>query len=903
MSRFSFLVSCFLLLASSLFAQQGWLKGVAKDAITGETLIGANIIYAEGKGLVTDFDGKYAVQLADGDYTVKVTYVGYLEQEKKISIKGNTVLLDFELSTVQLQEVQVVADIAKSRETPVAFSNISPVKIQEQLGAQDLPMILNTTPGVYATQQGGGDGDARISIRGFSQRNVAVMLDGVPQNDMENGQVYWSNWFGLDNITRNMQVQRGLGASKLAIPAVGGTINIITKGIDAKKGIIIKQEVGSANSLRTILSLTTGRLKGGWGVTAAGSFKSSTGWVDKNYTNAWFYYLKVEKQLGKHLISLSGFGAPQSHGQRAFRNTISKYDKDYAASLGVDTTGTVSYGIRYNQHWGNLIRYRDGDSLSAKSEVVNERVNYFHKPVIMLKDFWTVSDKFYVSTIAYASYGNGGGTGYQGTALLIDSNGQYNFQSAYNANAYGSNNVFNGERRSTTILGSSINNHQWYGGLLTMNYKLRKFDISGGVDMRYYRGNHYRTVYDLLGGDLYLDSYDATKAPNNVKREGDFISYHYDGTVKWGGLFALAEYHAGNWTAFINVSGAYSGYQRIDYFNKKDLVLSDTTISEALDFNDTIVYKGASYTVDSKEAKANTTAQKWIPGYTVKAGANYNLSEKQNIYINLGYLSRAPRFNNVFDQNNHPYLEIKNEIVKAVEFGYNLHSSRLAVNLNAYYTLWNNRPLDSPVTFVDSAGDTYSANVNGMNARHMGIEIDAAWNILQNLTAEGMASIGNWVWTSSDTAIILDNNSQIIGNVPFDAKGVRVGDAAQLSFAGSVRYEPIKNLYFKPQFTYFGQNYSNFNPTDLSVDKGTAGKQSWQIPSYGLLDMHAGYGFKWQKIRFDLRISVLNVFNKLYVSDALNNQFSTINNSFNSTAAGVYVGMGTRYNTSLTISF
>ena len=75
-----------------------------------------------------------------------------------------------------------------------------------------MPTLLNSTPGVYTTQQGGGDGDVRINIRGFSQRNVvAVMIDGIPMNDMENGWVYWSNWFGLDAITASMQVQRGLG--------------------------------------------------------------------------------------------------------------------------------------------------------------------------------------------------------------------------------------------------------------------------------------------------------------------------------------------------------------------------------------------------------------------------------------------------------------------------------------------------------------------------------------------------------------------------------------------------------------------------------------------------------------------------------------------------------------------
>ena len=53
------------------------------------------------------------------------------------------------------------------------------------------------------------------------QRNVAVMIDGIPVNDMENGWVYWSNWFGLDAVTSNIQVQRGLGASKLPSNQLG----------------------------------------------------------------------------------------------------------------------------------------------------------------------------------------------------------------------------------------------------------------------------------------------------------------------------------------------------------------------------------------------------------------------------------------------------------------------------------------------------------------------------------------------------------------------------------------------------------------------------------------------------------------------------------------------------------
>ena len=165
------------------------LKGYVYDDISSETLIGANIIASNGSGTVSDLEGYFELVLPKGEVVVRVSYVGYKEEKKTLKLNQNTTI-NFYLSTQILDEVQVVSDIARSRETPVAFSNISPKKIEEELAGQDIPMILNSTPGVYATQSGGGDGDARISIRGFNQRNVAVMIDGIPMNDMENGNLY-----------------------------------------------------------------------------------------------------------------------------------------------------------------------------------------------------------------------------------------------------------------------------------------------------------------------------------------------------------------------------------------------------------------------------------------------------------------------------------------------------------------------------------------------------------------------------------------------------------------------------------------------------------------------------------------------------------------------------------------
>ena len=128
-----------------------------------------------------------------------------------------------------------VADIAKDRKTPVAVSTIKEAQIVEKLGNQEFPEILKSTPSIYTTKGGGGFGDGRMNVRGFDTNNSAVMINGVPVNGMEDGAVYWSNWSGLSDVTSAMQIQRGLGSSKLAIASVGGTVNIITRAADKKK--------------------------------------------------------------------------------------------------------------------------------------------------------------------------------------------------------------------------------------------------------------------------------------------------------------------------------------------------------------------------------------------------------------------------------------------------------------------------------------------------------------------------------------------------------------------------------------------------------------------------------------------------------------------------------------------
>lgn len=922
----------FSLFSISIFSQT--LQGLITDAETGEELIGVNII-SSAEGTVSEYDGTYILNLSQGEYDIVFSYVGYETQTQKVNITSGENRLNIKMKGGRiLKEVQVVADMAIERKTPIAFSNIPTLKLQEELAAQDIPMILNSTPGAYATSAGGGDGDARITIRGFNQRNVAVMLDGIPVNDMENGWVYWSNWFGLDLVTQTMQVQRGLGASKLAIPSVGGTINILTKGIDAKPGLRFRQEVGNDGYLRSTFGLTSGRING-WGVSLAGSYKQGDGWVDGAFTKGFFYYLRVDRQMGKHLISFSGFGAPQEHGQRPFTKAIATYSAEKARELDIPEANIEALdflkdrGLRFNE----FEAVYDGGYL-------NTRQNYYHKPQFSLRHSVQANDKLFISNVAYLSIGDGGGVrlfGYDPLVSEGENYGRIDLDKVYAVNS--APNFAKPDTRSEGILRSSVNNHFWYGLLSTLKYDISSnLTFSGGVDLRYYEGKHHREVRDLLGGTYYRDLENTNKRidPNTQLLVGDKFGYDNLGKVRWGGLFGLLEYEKDKWSVFSNLSFSYVSYSLEDYMKAKVITLDGETLEVAYNVADDgddpdgpLIHNGTIYTVDnpspstvqfandngltldSESAQNQTIDWTGYPGFTFKSGAAYNFREDMGVFINAGYLSKAQRYINVIRDNRNsedarPKLfgEVENEKVWAVELGYNYKSSFFSANVNTYYTYWDNKPLDSPVFDVDpdDPEEQIPVNVNGIAARHMGIELDFAIKPTRQVTIEGLASWGDWIW-ASNASWVSDITSE---SRNFYSDGVHVGDAAQLQFGGLIRFEPIRGFYIKQKVTFFGKNFSNFSPESLE-SIANAGRESWQLPNYLVASFHTGYNFKIQKTRMSIRFNILNLFDNEFISDANNNdRFGNVPNQvngFNAQSASVHFGQGRRWSTGLTISF
>ena len=194
MKRNKTLLFALICLSISALAQKN-VVGTVLDTESRFPLIGVSII-EEGtqNGCSTDVDGNFSIKLSDGNKHLIISYVGYEKKVVQTGNKSNLGTISLAPKELKLNDVTVTAQLAIPRMTPVAASTVYASEIDERLGNNEFIEVLKTTPGVHVNRVGGGWADSEIFMRGFDNSNVAVMINGIPVNDMENGSLYWSNW-------------------------------------------------------------------------------------------------------------------------------------------------------------------------------------------------------------------------------------------------------------------------------------------------------------------------------------------------------------------------------------------------------------------------------------------------------------------------------------------------------------------------------------------------------------------------------------------------------------------------------------------------------------------------------------------------------------------------------------
>lgn len=858
-----------------------------------EPVIGATVtVLGTSIATATDIDGKFNLKVPEKAREIKISSVGF--KPVTLAVAKNLGVIKLETASVMLNDVVVTQSIGKTRETPVAMSTINAEQIEFKLGNQELLEVLKTTPGVYTRNEGGGFGDAKTRMRGFDSPNVAMLINGIPVNDMEWGGVYMSNWANLSDVASSIQTQRGLGATMISTPSIGGTINIVTRTIDVERGGSVWYGMGNDGLNNIGLKFSTGLMKNGWAITLLGSRKWADGYVQGTAYESYSYFLNITKRINeKHQIGLTAFGAPQWHDQRNYKNglTIEGWQsvKDYM-------DGKSPY--RYNPTFG----YR------ANGEKYNSSHNEYHKPQIALNHIWQINPSSSLSTSVYASITSGGGrSGYGRTVTNPDGSTK-----SYSSSWYGaSNGVLNNEFRtpegwvdygaiermnaaSTTgsnmAMTMSNNSHQTYG--LISSYKKAidfkngdKLNIIAGLDLRYYMAKHNNKITDLFGGEYYMDDYNRSKVYPSMRKTynssntawvyehlhvGDKVGRNYNGYTAQEGVFAQGE------------------YTMLD--GKLNLVLAGS-------FNNNTYWRRELFYADD----ARSATKNFVAG-SVKGGANYNIDRHNNVFVNAGYISRAPYFSGgVFlssQRSNLTNPDSKNEKVASVEVGYGFHSSKLAIEFNAYYTKWMDKTMAKGQNIPDPkyGSNAYVFNMQGVGARHMGVELTAKYKPAKWVDLDLMFSMGDWEWDSNATGYFYNQNGDPIsstdGNTQYkapdgtwkdvtimgpghlfatlDQKGVKVSGMPQTTMSLGVTFRPFKGFRIGADWSAYFRNYSDI---DLDVDdlKNNGVLHSgnpWRIPWGNQLDANASYRFNIGGVRATFYANVNNLFNYNYVRQA-----------------------------------
>jgi len=926
------LVLLITILQLSLFA--GTVTGKITEIESGKPLEGANVTLDGTQfGAATDAKGIYQISnIPNGTYIITVSVIGFEKESRRITVTG-VKKMNFELiiKTLNLSELEVMASRA-DRSTPVAFSNLNKRDIEFRLGSQDIPLILNTTPSVYSTTNGGGAGDARVNVRGFNQRNIAIMINGVPVNDMENGWVYWSNWDGVADATSSIQMQRGLSAVNLATPSIGGTMNIITDPAGHKRGYKVKLETGAGNFKKSTFSYHSGLINDKLAFGATVVRKTGEGLIDKTWTDAWAYYLGVSLAVNKkHRLELYALGAPQRHGQNRYKQNIASYDSTFAKSLKDYDPAAIaefpqsSSGRFYNENWntvsptytGKQYYYMYGARTIKRHDAnyLNEKENYFHKPQVNLNWFWTLNQHTRLSSLFYYSGGSGGGSGTFGDIVWdYDSEpsriANWDATIAVNIDTLNRKDHPKPANEAVGYLRNSINRQWTLGAISKLNYNFSKaLKFQFGIDWRTAEIEHAREVRDLLGGTYAingryensadLDSrysqlyneFDETYEDAKVTR-GDYILYHNTNTVDWIGTFGQFEYNSLFYSFYgmFGISGIVYSYT--DHFRK--------------------ALNHAGY--DSTASGELLIKSNWITSTQFKGGALVHLSDEIDIFSNLGVVEKVPIFDSVIDDFDLTLsTSPKNEKFISTEIGlnYTALSGLVTAKFNLYNTDWKNRSLTRLIyTGTGSTGGTDIIFLTGLGQNHKGIEAEIAYKPIDMIRFDAALSFGLWEFKGDAEGTYKNYDDGSTTDYTYAVDGLKVGDMPQTIIALGALFYPFEGLTVQGVLNWYDRHYADWDPASRIVIPGVDPDrtQSWQAPGFAKIDVHGYYKvpLKIAGTKIKLFFHIFNLLDEINIQDAVDNsRYNAYTaNGLNHKAddAEVYLGLPRTFNAGITIS-
>ncbi len=858
-----------LFFAATMLFGQGRITGILKDKVSDDALPGA-FVSLKGTSFTTNTDknGAFVLQgVPQGKYVLAVSYEGYLSYNKDVALSSDVL----ELGVIFLEKDK--NDV--SQDVIVELSENDILNNDEGLQT-NVSGVLHGSKDVFLNTAGYTFGPMRFRVRGYDNKYSGLYMNGIQTNDMESGRAVWAYWGGLNDAVRNKETYKGIAESDFAFGGIGGITGIDTRASKIRVGTKLTYSFTNRSyKHRAMFIHSTGMMKNGWALAVSGSRRfAAEGYTEGTFYDAYAYFVSGEKKINdKHSLGLVFFGAPSKRGGRS-ATTQEVYD----------LTST-----RYNPNWG----WQDGEKRNA-------RVTDGHTPMAIFTHYWNIDKSSNLKTsLAYArgKYNKSSLNWYNAAdprpdyyrylpsymtdpaAALLRTNEfkkglrQLDWDAMYQTNYTNIDTVFNADgvsgntligKRSEYIIENRRNeNNQWW--LNTVYNKIfgEHLSLSAGLQYRNYKGRHYNTLEDLLGGDFVVDidkyaerdlagegvADNDIRHPNRIVNEiGQVLGNDYYAHVNYSQLWANAGYSIGKFDAYLGLEASSSIFWRNG--NMQNGKFPDNSLGDSEKFS--------------------------FFNYGAKLGTTYKITGKHFLHIDAFYGTKAPYFRNAFVSprtRNQAVEGLESEQIMSVQGGYILQSSNLKATVDLYYTQFKNQA-EVRSFYFDGYKNFVNFVMTGIDKTHQGIEFGAEYTILAGLSVYGVGNLGYYRWTSRPSfSVYVDNSAEAyVEKETAYTKGFLVSGTPQTAFSAGIKYWAPKYWWIGLSANYMDNTYLAFSAltrttgalkyADHSTEAFKELINQDKMSSYYTLDAFAGKSFRFKyKYYLNISLNITNILN------------------------------------------
>jgi len=757
------------------------------------------------------------------------------------SISVNNTLSD----TIEVPTLTVTTTRAIEQKSPVAFSNINKDELELRYSARDLPQLLQYQPSIISYSENGNFiGYTNMSMRGFDQRRMSVLINGIPQNDPADHNVYWINFSDIGSSLYDVQIQRGAGLMNYGAAAIAGSISLTTSieanqpGIRYSTGIGL-QEFGAEGEIKQNITKNL--------------FEYSSGLTEIGGTNYAFYgkiaRINSEGYRDQSWAQLTSWFLSGVRFDENFSTQINVWggsQRDGLAYIGLPKSSVEDLSLR-RKNYNYWEHEADGRGLGFASPVRAREVEDFSSPHFEVLNDWNISESVQLkSSLFYYT-----GAGY------FDFNGSWATDDMFRLdNEY---TIDDGDYATNSIIRSYVRNGQG-GWIPRLVWDHEGGELTAGIEMRWHNSNHW--------GKLQF----AENLP--VGYDPDFKIYEYEGhrtilsafaresyelndmiTIQAGGQLVYHNYSLGN----ERVGGRYAEYETAE---------------------GRIRVEGDLFGID-------------YVFFNPRAGVMLNLDENNSAYASVALTTREPRMNNLYNASEsysdpgpatniggnplfavdtNGVYDFSNPLIKPeqmldIEIGYRYTNSWMNVGAGGYWMEFTDELVK------DGQLNIFGAPIDGNapKTRHLGLELDArvqAWEennmgiVIGGNTTISYNELVEYSVFMADRTIDLSGN-EIAGFPPFILNTFVQYDWAEFKLRANLRHVGA----FKTD--NFGDLESN--PELVSI----IGYADNEVDSYTVMSLDLAYRLNdfLGTQSLTIRAQVENLTNELYAASGIGQNF------------------------------